>query len=94
MPPTTLKLPPGLKERIQAVVSGTDRSVHSFMLEAIERETTLAEKRRSFVAEAREAADDFDRTGLGYDADEVHAYFRARAAGKRVPRPKAKRWRG
>lgn len=94
MPPTTLKLPPQLKERIRAVVSGTGQSVHSFMLDAIERETTLAEQRKSFVADAVEAREDFARTRLGYDAKEVHAHFRAQAASKRSTRPKAKRWPG
>lgn len=94
MPPTTLKLPAELKERIRAVVAGTGQSVHAFMLEAIERETASAEKRKSFVADAITAREEFARSGSGYDAREVHAYFRARAAGKRAPRPKAKRWRG
>jgi len=94
MPPTTLKLSAELKERIRAVVEGTGRSVHAFMLEAIERETTLAEQRKSFVADAIAARDEFARSGTGFEAREVHAYFRARAAGKRAARPRAKRWRG
>ena len=92
MPPTTLKLPAELKQRIRAVVEGTGQSVHAFMLEAIERETTLAEKRGLFVAAALEAREDFQRTRSGYDAKEVHAYVRARTAGKRAARPKARRW--
>ena len=94
MPPTTLKLPAELKERIRAVVAKTDESVHSFMLKAIERETVLAEHRKSFVADALEARAEFARTGSGYDARDVHAYLRKRAAGKRPRRPKVKRWRG
>ncbi|HEY5922223.1 MAG TPA: hypothetical protein VIV11_11155 [Kofleriaceae bacterium] len=64
------------------------------MLNAIERETARAEKRKAFVTEALEARADFAKTGLGYSAREVHAHMRARAAGKRSARPKAKRWRG
>ena len=93
MPPTTLKVPPALKQRIQAVVARTGDSAHAFMLQAIEHETLLAEQRLSFVADALEARADFERTGLGFDAAEVHAHLRARTTGKRTAAPKAKRWR-
>jgi predicted transcriptional regulator len=92
VPPTTIKLPPELKERIEAVVRETGQSAHAFMLEAIERETRLAEQRQSFVEAALEARAEFARTGAGYDAHEVHAYFAARARGKRATRPKVKLW--
>src|SRR5258708_9632345 len=94
MPPTTLKLSEELKDRIRAIVTDTGESMHSFMLKAIERETRLAEHRKSFVADALEGRADFERTGTGYDAHEVHEYFRAPTASKRPSRPKAKRWRG
>jgi predicted transcriptional regulator len=94
MPPTTLKLPAGLKERLQAVVADTGESVHAFMLKAIEQATIQAEHRRSFMADALEARAEFARTGMAFDAREVHRYARARAAGKPARRPKAKRWRG
>ena len=93
MPPTTLKLPPELKQRIQAVAAKRGQSVHAFMLGAIEHETSLAEQREQFVTAAVEARDEFGRTRSGYDAADVHAYFRARVAGKRATPPKAKRWR-
>lgn len=93
MAPTTLKVPPELKQRIQAVVARTGDSAHAFMLKAIEHETQLAEQRQSFVADALEAREDFQRTATGYDATEVHAHLRARIAGKRTAAPKAKRWR-
>ena len=93
MPPTTLKVPPELKQRIAAVVARTGDSAHAFMLKAIEHETQLAELRQSFVAEALEAREDFQRSENGYDAKEVHAHLRARAAGRRTAPPKAKRWR-
>jgi hypothetical protein len=34
------------------------------------------------------------QTGLGYDADHVHAYLEARIRGRKTRRPKAVRWRG
>ena len=92
MPPTTLKLTSELKERIEAVVRETGQSAHAFMIEAIERETRLAEQRRELVDAALESRADFARTGAGHDATEVHAYLAARARGKRAARPKVKHW--
>jgi hypothetical protein len=34
------------------------------------------------------------RSGIGYAADDVHRYAEAKAAGRRVKRPKPVRWRG
>ena len=90
---TTIKLSPKLKARVAAAVKGTDKSAHAFMIEAIEHETERAELRKRFVADALKAEQETLRTGLAYDADEVHAYIKARAAGRRVARPKAKPWR-
>jgi predicted transcriptional regulator len=42
MSATTIKLPPELKDRIAAVVEGTGKSAHAFMVEAIEHQTLLA----------------------------------------------------
>ena len=91
--PTTIKLPPSLKKRILALVDETGQSVHAFMLEAIEEKAELAERRRAFVRAAVEAERELEKTGLAYDAAEVHRYLRARAAGKRAARPKPKAWR-
>lgn len=88
MPPTTLKLPVELKRRIQALVEGTGQSAHAFMVAALERETQLAEQRRSFLADALAAREEFARTGIGYRAEDVHARARARAAGRKTARLK------
>ena len=92
-PVTSLKIPEELKKRVVAVIEGTDQSSHAFMVEAIERQTSLAEKRRQFLAEADAAEKVLRTTGKGYDGDEVHAYMRARASGKKAKRPKVKAWR-
>jgi predicted transcriptional regulator len=91
--PTSLKLSPKLKARIAAVVKGTGQSPHAFMLEAIEQRTSEREKRKQFMADALEAEREFLKTGLYYDAREVHADLEARLQGKK-PRPlKARSWR-
>ena len=94
MAATTIKLPPELKERVAAVIAGTGKSAHAFMIEAIEQQTAVAERRKKFVAEALSAERKMLRSGQGYDADEVHAYLEAIAHQKRKQRPKIRKWRG
>lgn len=89
----TLKLPPELKDRVASVVKGTDKSPHAFMVEAIEQQTSLAEKRKAFVAEALARRREFERTGKAYALEDVRKYFAARRAGKRARKPRLKRWR-
>jgi predicted transcriptional regulator len=88
---TTLKLPPDLKDRISKVVEGTGQTPHAFMVDAIRKQTERVERRREFIAEALTARDEFSRTGLAYSMDDVHAYVKARAAGKKPAKPKPKR---
>jgi predicted transcriptional regulator len=89
----TLKLPPELRERVASVVKGTEKSAHAFMVEAIEQQTTLAEKRKEFVALALARRREFERTGKGYALEDVRRYFAARITGKRARKPRLKRWR-
>jgi predicted transcriptional regulator len=90
---TTIKLPDQLKERIAEVVKDSGKSVHAFMLDAIEQQTRLAELRRQFVADALAAEADALRTGLGFSAGDVHAYIAALAKGRKARRPRPKQWR-
>lgn len=92
MAATTLKLSPELKDRIKSVTEGTGKSPHAFMIEAIELQTALAEKRKQFVADALAAQREFERTRKAYALDDVAKYLRARIEGKRAQRPRLKRW--
>jgi hypothetical protein len=74
-------------------VDGTEQSLHAFMVEAIEKQTGLMEKRLAFIAEADAANSELLKSGKGYDGESVHAYLRARAKGKVATKPKAKTWR-
>lgn len=85
---TSLKLPDGLKERIQAVVEGTDDTAHAFMLKAIRKATEEAEWMQSFVQDALAAEREVKRSGKAYKYEDVKAYWRAKAEGKKVPPPK------
>ena len=93
MPVTTLKLPDRLKGRVTKIVASMDQSAHAFMIEAIEKQTTLAEQWKQFVTDALAAEKAARRTGRGYLANDVHGYLKAKASGKKVSRPKVKAWR-
>jgi predicted transcriptional regulator len=89
---TTLKLPERLKQRIAPLARSAGKTPHAWMVEALETHTALAEKRRTFVADALAAEKEVERTGRVYPAGEVHRYLRARVAGRKAKRPKPARW--
>ncbi len=89
---TTLKIPQKLKARVLRLAKKSDRTPHSLMIEAIAREVEREERYRSFINEALAADRAIDRGAPVYAADDVHAWMKQLAAGKKVPRPKA--WRG
>lgn len=46
-----------------------------------------------FVEAALAAEREMERTGKGYDAHDLHAYWRAKMAGKKPKVPVPKQWR-
>ena len=91
--PTTIKLPPDTKALAQAAAADAGVTMHAFMVSAVAQVAAQSEKRRAFVAEAREAAERIMRTGKAIPHEEMKAYFKARAEGKNPPMPKAVSWR-
>jgi predicted transcriptional regulator len=89
---TTLKLPERLKRRIAPLARSAGKTPHAWMVEALEAHTALAERRRTFVADALAAEKEAERSGRVYAAAEVHPYLRARVAGRKAKRPKPARW--
>jgi len=88
---TTIRLPPKLRARLRALAKETDRSVHSIIVEAVERHAAYEEQMRSLVKEALAADGEIDRTGDMYRAEDVHAWTQRLAQGEASPRPKP--WR-
>ena len=88
---TTLKLPDDLKTRIASVAAESGKSAHAWMVEAIEAQATLAERRRTFVASALKAEQEVAQYGLVHDADEVFSYIKAKVEGRTAKRPKARK---
>jgi predicted transcriptional regulator len=94
MSTTSLKLPDELKLRAVSAAQTQGLSPHAFMVQAIEQAASAAERRHGFVAVALAAREQLQATGKAYDADEVHAYLKARVQGCKDTKPKAKSWRG
>jgi len=88
---TTIRLPPELRARVNALAKETGRSAHSLIVEAVERHTAYEEQMRSFVEEALAADADLERTGEVYRAEDVHAWMARLAKNASAPRPKP--WR-
>jgi predicted transcriptional regulator len=90
---TSLKLPDVLKARIEKLARKSGKSPHAFVLSALEEHVARAELAEQFLEEAVAADEELQRSGLGYEAAEVHAYLTAKAQGKKAKRPRPKRWR-
>ena len=71
----------------------TGKSPHVFMAEALGVQARLVEQRRAFLAAALAAERSTLESGNGYPIVEVDAYFDARAAEKKAPRPRLHKWR-
>jgi predicted transcriptional regulator len=88
---TTLKLPDDLKQRVAEAAAATGKSPHAFMVEAIELQTQLAERRRAFIGSALAAEQEVAQYGVVYDGDEVLSYLKARLEGKKPARPRKRK---
>jgi predicted transcriptional regulator len=84
---TTIRLPPKLRARLQTIAKQTDRSVHSLILEAVEKHVDYEEKMRAFLKEAKGAGAEMDRTGEVYRAEDVHAWAQRLAHGEAASFP-------
>jgi predicted transcriptional regulator len=93
MAATSLKLPDDLKRRVAELVEGSNRTVHSFMVEAIERAAQREELRKRFGDEAALSERESEQTGKVFDANEAFDYLEAIAKGQKAKRPRAKAWR-
>ena len=91
---TSIKIPRRLKSKIERLARHTGESSHAFMLRALEGQVEAAERYRAFLQDGVRADEAMLRSGLGYAADDVHAYLQAKVSGRRARRPRPVRWRG
>ncbi|MBM3393344.1 MAG: ribbon-helix-helix protein, CopG family [Betaproteobacteria bacterium] len=92
MAATSIKLPDELKKRIDTLVADSGKTAHAFMVEAIERETERAELRRRFHADASAAEMEVNTSGKAFDAREVFDYLEGKLKGKKVSKPRLRKW--
>ncbi len=90
---TSLKLPVDLKARLAGLAARAGKSAHAYMVEALERDASRAAGRQAFVDEALAAEREMERSGLAYDAHDLHVYWQGKLAGKKLPKPRLKPWR-
>lgn len=88
---TTIRLPPKLRARLAVLATQTDRSVHSLIVEAVERHADYSEQLRSLVTEALAAHADIGNAGDIYRAEDVEAWMNTLAGDASAGRPAA--WR-
>lgn len=88
---TTLKLPEALKARIARLAKHSNKSAHSLMIDALEREVTREERMQSFVREALAADAEIEAGAEVYRAEDVHAWLDRLAYKRKTASPKP--WR-
>ena len=87
-------MPSGLKTRIERLAKRSGETSHAFMLRALEGQVEAAERYQAFLQDGISADEAMLRSGLGYAADDVHAYLQAKVAGHPARRPRPVRWHG
>ena len=91
MSPTALRIDPKLKARIKKLAEKAGESPHSFMLKALEATVERAETREEWLESGRRAAEEFDRTRMGLELEDLDDWFTRSARGEKVEMPKARR---
>jgi len=76
---TTIRLPPELRTRLARIAKQTDRSVHSHIIQAIEKHADYEETLRALAKK--------DESGEMYRAEDVHAWAERLARGESAPFP-------
>jgi predicted transcriptional regulator len=76
---TTIRLPPELRARLARIAKDKDCSVHSLIVEAVEKHADYEEKLRALAKR--------DRSNEVYAADDIHAWAQRIAHGEAAPFP-------
>jgi len=91
---TSIKISRQLKSKIERLARSAGETSHAFMLRALEGQVEAAERYQAFLRDGIKADEAMLRSGLGYAADDVHAYLEAKVSGRRARRPRPVGWRG
>lgn len=88
MSTTTVRLPEGLKARLDKLAASDGKSTHAFMVDALAQAADRRERQQAFNAEVQQRWADFQRSGQVVLHEDMNAYARALAAGKKPKRPR------
>ncbi|HFO0273531.1 TPA: CopG family ribbon-helix-helix protein [Enterobacter asburiae] len=88
---TSIKLDDDLKNRLQHLAESRRRSAHWIMREAITQYVEREEKREAYLRDAKNAWEDFQRTGLHITEEEADEWLAKLAAGNDVEPPECHR---
>ena len=90
---TSLKLPAALKAELDKLARDSGETTHAIMVRALSEHVDAAKRYRGFLDDVRQANLAMLESGMGYAAEDVHAYILARARGEKVKRPRPVKWR-
>jgi predicted transcriptional regulator len=93
MAATSLKLPDELKRRIELLAASVRKTPHAFMVDALAREAERMELRARFAADAAASEAEAIGSGKAIGVDAAFGYLAGRISGRKVRRPRARRWR-
>lgn len=91
MSTTTIRMPDELKARVAAAAKRAGTTAHGFILDAIAEKAAQEELRADFDAVAEERFAGIAASGKTISWQEMRGYLEARAAGKAVKRPTARK---
>jgi predicted transcriptional regulator len=87
----SIRLSEAIKRRIARLARAHDKTVHAFMLEAIQEKVESEEMRAQFHAEAKRRLVRMKKSGLAIPAEEAFDYLSARARGEATARPRPRK---
>ena len=87
MTTTSLRLPEGLRERVDKLAAARGSSAHSFMVDAVARIAEQEERRLEFEAEAQRRWKQLLRKGEYHTPEAMRAYAMALARGEKPAPP-------
>jgi len=81
--PTSLKLPAALKAQLEEVAKDAGLSLHAFMVLSLADTVRRTRQREAFALDSAAALRDMKTNGVGYELDDVRAYFSQMASHRK-----------
>ncbi len=91
MSTTTIRLPPALRERVEAVAAASGSTPHAFIVDAVADATERMERRQDFLAEADRRLQHLLVTGEHLTLDDIRCHMAALAADGQADAPEPRR---